>query len=203
MIKPKHVFLENVITKEECDKLNTLFVKHVKDGWQYRDVIGSCMSNPFRYFHLNENAIVYRLTQCIQKNFPEKVKYSHSFIRMYENNSILNLHTDRKGLDITLTVNIGGLENWPIHISNIYSDQTMDAYADRSFVQHDYLKQAVRDSEKSDFDREKFKEDYSTFLTPKGCGVACYSGNFPHWRDRLICAPDEYVLQIFYHWTFI
>jgi len=178
----KNVYVENILSKEECDLLNTLFLNHIQRGWKVRDDIGSCMNDPFRYFRLNENQIVQRLTEFIKNNFPEKIKYSHSFLRLYKNNSSLNPHTDREGLEITLSINIGGLENWPIHISNVYSEKS------------------ILDGEEL---HPRFREDFSSFLTPKGCGVVCYAGSFPHWRDRLICDPEEYVLQIFYHWSIL
>ena len=184
MKPPRHVFFENLLSVEECDSLNTAFLNHIKSGWNFRDVIGNCMRDPFKYFRLNEDQIVHRLTEFIQSEYPEKIKYSHSYLRLYPNNSILKPHTDKKGLDITLSVNIGGLESWPIHISNVYAEKEVDYFTNKEVD-------------------PKFKESVSSFLTPKGCGVACYARKYPHWRDQLICDPREYVLQIFYHWTFI
>ena len=190
MRTPKNLFLENILSHEECDTLNYKYLNHIQNGWKgygYDSrTKGISLSSPSKVLDIDDSLIVKRLTESIEANFTEKLEYSHSFLRFYKNDSHLLLHTDRKGLDITLTVNIGGLENWPIHISNVYTDESIDlAFSDDQSV------------------GLKYKEDYSSFLIPKGCGVACYAKNFPHWREKLVCNDNEYVLQIFYHWTIV
>ena len=190
MRAPKHIFLENILSHEECDILNLKYLNHIQNGWKGYEydtrTKGISLSDPYKVLEVDDSLIIKRLTETIETNFAEKVKYSHSFLRLYKNDSHLLLHNDRKGLDITLSVNLGGLENWPIHISNVYAEKQIDLTytTDHSIG-------------------AKYKEDYSSFLTPKGCGVVCYAKDFPHWREKLVCNDDEYVLQIFYHWSIL
>ncbi len=162
----------------------------IKNGWKgYKDDYRTnsiSLYDPYIALGIDQNSIIAKIDQRVKEYYKDNIVYSHSFLRMYKNNSQLALHTDRKGLDVTLSVNIGGLESWPICISNVYTESDIDTY-----------------SSKKQNDELTFKNDHSVFLTPRGCGVACYGNNFPHWRDIFECRDDEYVLQIFYHWRII
>jgi hypothetical protein len=125
------------------------------------------------------------LTSNVSEIFKQNISYSHSFLRIYYDKSELKLHTDRNGLDITLSVNIGGLQNWPLQISNIASNIHIDADPEINKL--------------SAVDRNKYENNYNSYLTPKGSGVVSL-GNFPHWRNALVCRENEYVMQMFYHW---
>lgn len=188
-MKPiNNVFFENILTREECDAIHHKYLNYIKDGWEgyeHDRRLGISIADPFKNLGFDDEMIVTRITPLIEKNFEDKIKYSHSYARLYRNGAILLPHTDREGLDITLTVNLGGLETWPIHISNIGSDKVVNIQKEEDAI------------------GLKYKEDYVSFLTPKGCGIVCYACNYAHWRDRLVCNDDEYVLQIFYHWTII
>lgn len=35
-----------------------------------------------------------------------------------------------------------------------------------------------------------------------GDGGMMYGTEINHWRDNLICEPDEYIIQLFMHWSF-
>jgi hypothetical protein len=40
-------------------------------------------------------------------------------------------------------------------------------------------------------------------IIKRGDGGMMMGNTMNHWRENLICAPDEYVIQLFMHWSFI
>ena len=127
------------------------------------------------------NKHTHRLTEIICNDYGFNYEFNNSYIRMYFNDSYLKLHTDRKDLDITLSVNIFSNldDDWPIHISNtLYHGVEWD-----------------RDTPTDIY--EKTSKEYTT---KPGQGIACYGRKHVHWRDTLVCNENQYVLQAFYHW---
>lgn len=188
MKAPKNIFFENILTQEECETFTNKYLEYIRNGWNgypHDSHVGISIAEPFKSLEIDDTIVIPRLTSAIENAYGDKIKYSHSYGRLYKNGAELWQHIDRSTLDITLSVNVGGLETWPMHISNVYTDQSI------SFQSNDHP------------EGHKYREDYTTVFTPKGCGVACYAHHFVHWRDKLVCNDDEYVLQIFYHWTII
>ena len=91
-----------------------------------------------------------------------------------------SIHTDRSDLDLTLTICVySDIDNsWPIHVSNIPHQGEW----------------------KFDKPDSYYKSDYKTFHTPVGTGVTCLGRIYPHWREPLVCAENQKVIQVFYHW---
>lgn len=202
MKNSKLIFLENIIPLEHCvllEKRSLEFLKQFPND-----------TEAFKYFHTHNrvdigyayekfkifdsldeyNKFFDGLTKKMESIFDEKLKFSHNFYRIYYNNSRLMPHIDKPGLDITLTVNIGGLQDWKIFFAEhtlpddfikMYSQQKFDEYVD--LMQH--------------------TKKYRSFETPRGSGVVCYARKTPHWRETLICNEHEYMAQIFFHWTIV
>jgi len=40
----------------------------------------------------------------------------------------------------------------------------------------------------------------ASFETKPGQAALILGNKMPHWRDDLVCRPDQYVIQSFYHW---
>jgi len=122
-----------------------------------------------------------KLTEIICKDYGSNYRFNNTYIRMYFNNSYLRFHTDRKDLDITLSVNIfSNVEyDWPIHISEtLYSGDDWD-------MTHTI---------------DEYAKTSKEYITKAGQGIACYGRKNVHWRDTLVCKEGQYVLQAFYHW---
>jgi hypothetical protein len=107
--------------------------------------------------------------------------FSNTYARIYSNSSFLGIHTDRPGLDITMSVCVGNTtnKNWPLCVSH----------------------KAWHGAWKDDTDTSAYKDVYSCInLNPGDAGVM-QGIIYPHWRDQLECAEDQYALYVFYHWT--
>jgi hypothetical protein len=187
---------KHLISREECFWIEKTFFEILSSGKSDEDD-GFCENSHgfllpidvFRRFpNIDSDGIINRITQIIQNNYPDTVLFSHIYIRSYYNNSILPLHTDKNGLDITLSVNIGGIEDWVMNISNFKS-------------RFEFNEKHPLDANSKNIDI--FKSKFASFVTEKGCGCSCYGAIYPHWRDKLVCRDDEYVLQMFFHWKIL
>lgn len=123
-----------------------------------------------------------RLTAYIHKKYPGAV-FSNSYTREYRKDSFLRIHTDRVGLDLTMSV---CLEKntpiaWPLHVSKkIYNSKEWSTSIDVS----------------------AFTEDYDSYDMAPGVGVVCEGRKYPHWRELFDCEENDRAVYVFYHWTF-
>jgi hypothetical protein len=109
--------------------------------------------------------------------------FQNTYTRRYNNGGMLACHTDRAGLDVTLTVCIAAPENlnWPLCISTEKVDVGF----------------AWQPSTVS----SPYTQRFWTLNTAPGDGGACLGTRSPHWRNPLFCSDDRFVIQTFYHWT--
>lgn len=123
------------------------------------------------------------LHKIISNDYGSNIIFKNNYTRIYTNGNNLKIHTDRPGLDITLSVCLySDIEfDWPMYISNVQIDTLWD----------------------NNLPIEDYKNNALPYVTPVGTGVACYGIKNPHWRDTLICDDNNKVIQAFYHWQFI
>lgn len=189
MFEAKNIFYKDLLSIDECERIkNALFNSFNHKDWTDGEDL-NVTQNSMGSLNLPETVgHVDRILNIIQKDYDRKnwiIKFENSYTRLYKRNSVLKIHTDRSELDITLSINIAGLENWTLNVSNIMyetwrADYNWDVFADLS----------------------EHKKDFNAYITPRGCGVACYGRSYPHWRDPLVCKDDEYVIQLFYHFSY-
>lgn len=123
------------------------------------------------------------LDKIIKNDYGHNITFENTYTRIYKKNNELKIHTDRQGLDITLSICIYSDVNfnWPIFISN----------------------EIVNGLWSTSLPIESYKESFQSFDTPPGTGIACHGTRSPHWRNPLMCEDDQMVIQCFYHWKLI
>lgn len=122
-----------------------------------------------------------RMTSYVRKKYPDAV-FSNTYTREYRRGGILRIHTDREGLDVTMSMCLekNTPVSWPLHVSkNFYEADVWDNNTDTS----------------------KYTQEYDSFDMSPGVCVVCQGTRQPHWRDVFECAPDERAVYVFYHWT--
>ena len=138
--------------------------------------------NSYGYFNLPGSiAYVDRATKLIKDKYPTAV-FANTYTRVYNRHSVLNLHTDRKGLDLTLSVCLEDKNNldWPLNISaKTYHGDTWDLKAQNAHF------------------KEKFLEAHFGV----GYGAVMEGRKFPHWRDELLCGEKQRAVYMFFHWS--
>lgn len=131
------------------------------------------------------------IKDIIQADFGDMYEFTHSYLRVYPNNSVLHPHIDRKGLDLTLSVNIYSSDNtyWPLVISNKCMPPEEETEAS-----------AVGDEKESYILLKDYLKDCTEYNFNIGDG-ACCTREHPHWRPfyKMSFEGDHY-MQCFYHW---
>jgi hypothetical protein len=121
------------------------------------------------------------LTELVKTIYDRPIKFSNTYSRIYKNESYLGIHIDRPGLDITMSICVGKTAKmkWPLCVSL------------HPWVGHWNPEQ----------NKDKWLDLYASINLNVGEAGLMEGIIYPHWRDTLICNPDEYALYVFYHWT--
>lgn len=171
--------LNHVLDIKECQDLATALINSCKltkeqDNEYYYNSMG--------VYNLPESLdYLPRLEPLIKNFYGENLKFSNSYTRIYQKNSFLGIHTDRPGLDITITLCLrkDSTTPWPLCISNKPWLSLWDSNRDHS----------------------KWLEDYEEFELTEGMALACEGVIYPHWRNVLMCEEYQKNIYAFYHWT--
>ena len=168
-----------LFTPEECASIVAAFDAYPNKNNEsaqeayYKDSVG--VNNlPETLYYVSE------FTKQVQQFFPY-AKFSNTYTRCYNKGSYLGIHTDRVGLDLTVSVcleNKGGYK-WPLYVSN---KQHQGAWS-------------------PDTDGSPYKESAAAMYADVGEGVAVEGRKHPHWRDPFDCKDGERTVYVFYHWT--
>jgi hypothetical protein len=140
----------------------------------YKDSVGA-YDLPTTILHVE------RLTAQVQKMFPGAV-FQNTYTRAYARGSYLKIHTDRDGLDITMSVCLEKTTPvaYPLCVS----------------------KTEYTGEWSSDVDAAPYKNSFTSYDMPAGMGVVMEGRKYPHWRDALDCKDGERAVYAFYHWKY-
>lgn len=123
---------------------------------------------------------VSEFTKQVKQFFPN-AKFANTYTRCYNKDSFLGIHTDRTGLDLTLSICIenNGDYKWPLYVSNKTYSGKWD----------------------NNIDVSPYKESAKAMFADIGEGIAVEGRKHPHWRDPFQCKDGERIMYVFYHWT--
>ena len=164
-----------VFTNAECKEIITAFDKSKKIDEKIR----SSYKNSFGVYNLAPTlAYADRVTDLVKKQYP-KIKFANTYTRSYHQLGSLMIHTDRDGLDVTLSACLQDDDKlqWPLRISSKTTDMKL-----------------------SD---DEYKADYTDVFMDAGYGAVMEGRKYPHWREPLDCGDEQRALFVFYHWTYV
>lgn len=101
-----------------------------------------------------------------------------TYTRAYYNDSSLNIHTDRPTLDITVSLCLRRDTPWALNVSTIPWEGLWSNTVDHT----------------------PWLNNYNAYDLLPGQAVICLGNKNPHWRNTLICSPDQTNIYTFYHW---
>lgn len=167
-----------IFTSNECEEIVKEF-----------DAAPNKLNENGQHFYYNSHGVgdlpstlkhVERITNLIKRKYPDII-FNNTYIREYKNKSFLKIHTDRKDLDLTLSICLHKKTpvSWPLCISNTQYD---------------------KDEWDMSLDGEVYKKDFKAYDMTEGVGAICEGRKYPHWRDELNCEDDERLVYVFYHW---
>lgn len=163
-----HKHLTNVLTSDECDEIYDAFMKIKK-----RQVGVYNFKEAIKYVDKVKSVIT---------DFGD-LRFADVYTRTYQVNESLFPHIDQERYDVTVTVNIHGLQDWQIHFANRqYELQELDR--------------------ETRVDWSPYKEDFASYIIKKGDGAVCMGKKCVHWRDKLVGNKNASVTQTMFHFTF-
>lgn len=168
----------SIFSPEECASITAKF-DAVEDKNDEKEVF---YKNSKGVYNLPATwAYVDRITKRIQQRYPT-AKFDSTYTRVYTRGSYLGIHTDRRGLDVSLSVCLEDRNNleWPLYISTSKIDgEEWDPHVDTS----------------------RFKKEFLGVVCPPGQGAIMEGRKHPHWRDELLCGETQRAVYVFYHWA--
>jgi len=166
-----------IFTPDEC----AMLVKQFDESENHNDENNQPFyKNSYGVFNLPASMkFVDRITENLREKYPNIV-FENTYIRSYTRHSYLKIHTDRVGLDLTLSICIEDKNNldWPLCISAKKYDGEWDM----------------------DTDPKSYEESYLETHMGVGYGAFMHGRTFPHWREELLCGEKQRAVYVFYHW---
>jgi len=130
---------------------------------------------------------VSRIEEYVKQEFNTNMEFKNTFARVCYNGSFLRIHTDRIGLDYTVSLCLKRDVAWPLCISNklieIPEDQS-GAWNSKTHNEADWL-----------------NSEFGEFDCMPGSMITAAGRQYPHWRNELVCGPDQSNIYVFYHWS--
>lgn len=163
------LFFKNLLTKNECQKLNDAAFALIAENKFMFEGKEQYYANSYGYENITEyKPFLQKFTPKMLDLCKKELRQETVYTRAYLNGATLKKHTDRKYLDLSLSVCTYKTikQDWPIYIEK--NDGVVEQY-----------------------------------ITEPGDAILFQGRRYPHWRDDLVCAEDQLVLQTFFHWRIL
>lgn len=121
------------------------------------------------------------IEKLVKSVYDYPIEFSNTYARIYRKGSFLGIHTDRPGLDITVSLCIKkqSIGPWPLYVSNLLWQGPW----------------------REDVDMQPWKDNSYNVDLQTGDAAVMEGIKYPHWRDVLVCDEDQHDLYVFFHWS--
>lgn len=176
--------VENFLTQQEVDEILVDFMTADRKSEPTNDYVfeGGTPLTEAVYNLPATLRYVPRFEEYLKKIYGDNLVFSNTFTRLYKNGSFLRIHTDREGLDVTVSLGLRRDVPWTISVSPKLTTPEWSNHVS--------------------FDKSSWLKTYSSFDLYPGDFAHCYGRRNPHWRDKLVCGEDQCNVYSFLHWTF-
>ena len=169
-----YAFFENILTEEQCLNFAAKMLSLQEDNKLHYEGKTANQPNAFYDNSFGVGAIpemeqaLRDMQPRVEEELQVKMKVANSYARIYYNGGTLNRHTDRKGLDYTMSITLfSNLDkDWPLWCKDLEGNEI-------------------------------------PLNIPMGWGGMMLGTTMEHWREPLACEENQYVIQLFVHWSFI
>lgn len=161
-----YAYVKDFFSPEEVEYYKGLMLKMRENGNLRQE-------NDQRYYNKSEGGSSPEFVKVLREKTPQikelfklnKIVPESVYARFYYNDCTLHPHSDRPGLDHTLSVTLFSNldEPWPLYCLDKNCDQ-------------------------------------ESFDIKPGDGAMVPGTRIVHWRRRLKCRSDQFVIQVFFHW---
>lgn len=178
------VMVENFLTQDEVNSILTEFMSVDRINEDKNDYLAedgkSSLTEAF--YNLSTTLkFVPKFEDYLKPIYGNNLTFSNTYTRLYKNDSFLRTHTDRPGLDVTVSLGLRRDVPWAIHVSTReLSDDWSNAKT---------------------YDKSAWMKFYLSYDLHPGDFAHCYGRKNPHWRETLRCAENQCNIYSFFHWS--
>ncbi len=175
--------VENFLSQQEVDEILTSFMnspRKTEDKNEYVNEVGGNLTESV--YNLPATLkYVSRFEEFLKQIYGDKLVFSNTFTRLYKNNSFLRIHTDREGLDVTVSLGLRRDIPWVISVSPVPIGPDWSNHVN--------------------YDKSRWLKTYTSYDLYPGDFAHCYGRLNPHWRPQLQCRDDQCNVYSFLHWS--
>jgi len=116
LLDNNYIIIPNFISNYRANKLKDEFVEFSQKNNLEGDSQIPTSSSDYNYISFLE--LLCEKTPEVSEILEENVLPTYAYARVYKNRSVLKKHSDRDSCEISLTLHLGGDQDWPIFIKN-------------------------------------------------------------------------------------
>jgi hypothetical protein len=117
LLDNNYIIIPNFISNYRANKLKDEFVEFSqKNNLEGDSQIPTSSSSGYNYISFLE--LLCEKTPEVSEILEETVLPTYTYARVYKNGSVLEKHSDRDSCEISLTLHLGGDQDWPIFIKS-------------------------------------------------------------------------------------
>ena len=117
--KNNYIVIDKFITEEEAKNLYDKFKDNIKNNPElFIDGDNQCPLSKSIYNYRWFLDLLANKCSLVSELIEEPVLPTYTYARLYSENEILAPHTDRNSCEVSVTLNLGGDQDWPIYIKN-------------------------------------------------------------------------------------
>jgi hypothetical protein len=114
LIKNSYIKLPKFISNERADELKAEFTQFAKVNNLRGD--GQAPNSSVSYNYKSFLELLCNKTAELSKIVESQLLPTYTYARVYYEKSVLERHVDRPACEVSITLNLGGDEEWPIYI---------------------------------------------------------------------------------------
>ena len=114
LIKNSYIKLPKFISAERADELKTEFTQFAKVNNLRGD--GQAPNSGVSYNYKSFLELLCNKTAELSEIVESQLLPTYTYARVYYEKSVLERHVDRPACEVSITLNLGGDEEWPIYI---------------------------------------------------------------------------------------
>lgn len=177
--------VENFLSEAEVNEILTDFMSRPRNNEPTNDYVngGDTLNLTETFYNLPTTLkFIERFEAYLKPIYGSDIKFENTYTRMYKNGSFLRTHTDRSGLDVTISLGLKRDVPWSLNVSPkpLSSDWNNSA----------------------SYDKSAWMKEFTAYDLYPGDFCHCFGRKNPHWRTTLQCNANQNNIYTFFHWRY-
>lgn len=110
------VYIPNFLDSEEVKRVTLEFKEYIETNEILENLDSQVPKSQAEYNFISFLELLTEKTPEVSKLIGERVLPTYAYSRIYKKDAVLHRHHDREACEVSVTVHLGGDNNWPIYI---------------------------------------------------------------------------------------